>query len=135
MAVGLSQSQDATPVWIAGGAGTGALGSDTNPINVTGGGAAPAAATATVTPVAASTSSVVLLAANASRRGPVSVYYDGTASLYVHEGASVATAANATVRLGASGLYLYEAPVNYTGEIRGIWSAATGAANVTERTA
>ncbi len=93
-----------------------------------------ASATATATQVAASTSAVTLLAANASRKG-ATVYYDGAAILYLLEGAGVPSATNFTYKLG-SGLYTaYEAPAGFTGALKGIWSAATGSANVTERTA
>ncbi len=85
--------------------------------------------TPTQSSVAASASSVTLLSSNASRKKVV-IYNDSTsASLYVRLNASAATSSNFTYKLYPSG-YLEE--YNYTGEIRGIWSAASGNARITE---
>lgn len=99
------------------------------------GGVAGPAATSTNTQVTASVTSVTLQAANTARRGRVSVFYSGAALLSIHEGAGAATAANCVCQLGSNGLFMYETPDNFTGVLTGIWSAVSGAANVTERTA
>lgn len=89
-------------------------------------------ATPTVTGVAASATSTTLLAANALRRNATIQNDSTSAPLYVRLGAvaAAATSGNYTILLGP-GAY-YEVPANYTGEVRGIWSSATGFANVTE---
>ncbi len=91
------------------------------------------ASTATPTQVAASASAVTLLAANSSRRN-ASVYYDGAAVLYLLEGSGTPTTTNYTTKLGAGYFTQYDTPPGFTGALKGIWSAATGSANVTERT-
>jgi len=97
---------------------------------------APAkAASATATQVPASTSAGTLLAANANRIGAASVYYDGAGILYLLEGAGTPSATNFTIKLGAGLLTYYETQASFTGAIRGVWSTAAGAANVTERAA
>lgn len=99
---------------------------------------APAkAATATQATVAASSTAGggTLLPTNTARIGAASVYYDGAAILYLLEGSGTPSATNFTIKLGAGLLTYYETQGSYTGPIKGVWSAATGAANVTERTA
>jgi hypothetical protein len=91
-------------------------------------------ATATETQVPSNTAAVTLLAANTARYG-ATVYYDGAAILYLLEGSGTPSATNWTYKLGAASFYSYEAPAGFTGAIKGIWSAAVGSANVTERTA
>lgn len=84
---------------------------------------------ATLTNITASTSNQTLAAANAARRG-VAVYNDSvTATLYIKYG-TTASATSFTVRL-APGDY-YESPFGYTGQVDGVWTAADGAARVTE---
>ena len=89
--------------------------------------------TSTVTTVAASTSSVVVIAANSNRRRLLLHATTGSATCYVRLQAAAATA--------AAGGHSFEIPPgglwednSYTGEVRAIWSAATGALNVTEGT-
>lgn len=79
--------------------------------------------------VAASDSSVTLQAANPARKG-LTIFNDSTAILYVKCAAAAASATSFTVKL-VGGAY-WELPFRYTGEIRGIWASATGAARLTE---
>lgn len=85
--------------------------------------------TPTQSSVAASASSVSLLAANASRKKVVIFNDSTTANLFVRLNASAATNANYTYKIFPQ-CCLEE--FNYVGEIRGIWSAASGNARVTE---
>lgn len=87
--------------------------------------------TATRSNVAASLTAVDLAAANANRKG-LTILNDSTATLYVALG-SGATATDCTAILPGSMSY-YEVPAGYTGQVTGIWSAASGAARVTELT-
>jgi hypothetical protein len=89
------------------------------------------ASTGTVSSVASSASSVVILAANALRKG-ATVYNDSTQILYLKLAASAASSSSYTVQM-ASGAY-YEVPFSYSGELRGIWASANGNARVTELT-
>ncbi len=91
----------------------------------------------THTDVAQNVASVVLLAANAARKG-ATIVNDSAAILYVILDAAPASLTDYTVPIapitGGIGGY-YEVPFNYTGEIRGIWAAAgAGAARITELT-
>ena len=85
---------------------------------------------ATVTRVAASATSVTLLAANATRRGVI-VHNDSNADLWLKFGAT-ASATSYTVKLGPGDLYESPSSPVYPGIIHGIWSAADGAAQITE---
>jgi hypothetical protein len=91
--------------------------------------------TSTLTGVSASASSVSLLASNTSRLGGTIVNDTTSATLYVRLSSSsaAATSGNYTTIL-PPGAY-YEIPFGYTGAIQGIWTAATGFANVDELTA
>lgn len=90
------------------------------------------AAAAARTSVAASAADVQLLASNVNRKGG-SIFNDSaSATLYVALGATAASTASYTAQVLPGGLY--ELPKNYTGEVRGIWSAAVGNARVTELT-
>jgi hypothetical protein len=74
-------------------------------------------------------SSVTLLAANANRKG-ATIFNDSAATLYVKFGTTAsATSFNATL-----GRREYLEVANYTGRIDGIWTAAAGAARITELT-
>lgn len=93
--------------------------------------AALAASTATLTNVSGSATTVSLLASNAGRKGAM-VTNDSTASLYVKFGTTASTTSYTV--LIPPGAY-YEFPANtaiYTGAVDGIWSAANGAARITE---
>lgn len=82
------------------------------------------------TSVAASTQDVVLLAENAARLG-FSIFNDSTdAKLYVHLGPEPATTTNFVARVAPGGSF--EPPINYTGEVHGIWDLSSGAARVSE---
>lgn len=80
--------------------------------------------------VAASAASVTLLAANPARKGAV-IYNDSPATLYLVLNASAASTNNYTEQL-APGESLVLERGDYSGEIRGIWTAAVGYARVTE---
>jgi hypothetical protein len=83
------------------------------------------------TNVSASISSVILLSSNSSRLG-ATVWNDSTtATLYLKLG-TTASDTSYTVQVFPSGYY--EVPFGYTGEIDGIWSAAVGAARISELT-
>jgi hypothetical protein len=88
-----------------------------------------AASTSTVTSVTASVTSVTLLAAN-STRSRVTVYNDSTADLYLKLG-DVASATSFTIKVAGGGYYETPDPI-WRGVIDGIWSAANGAARITE---
>lgn len=92
---------------------------------------APKAATAAVTRVPSSASNVAnALAANPNRLG-ATIYNESTAICYVKFGAVAATN-DYTVQIAAGGYFeLPPAPI-YTGRIDLIWSAANGAAQITE---
>lgn len=79
--------------------------------------------------VTAAAADTLLLAANTARRG-ATVYNDSTAALSLSLGTAAASATAFTVKVPASGYY--EVPFGYSGQIRGIWAAANGAARVTE---
>lgn len=85
--------------------------------------------TATRSSVAGAIADTSLLVANAARRG-ASVFNDSTATLYIGLGATAASTTNYTAQVAPGGLY--ELPANFAGEVRGIWSAATGNARITE---
>ena len=102
-----------------------AIGTPTNPLVV-----ATKTATSAVTSVGGSATNVTLLASNASRKG-ATIYNNSTAQLYMKLGAT-ATTASFTAILPRNAYY--EVPFGYTGIIDGIWTAAVGAALVTEIT-
>ncbi len=88
-------------------------------------------ATATISRVAASASNVTLLASNANRKRVVIHNESETATLKIKFGATASdTSYTYLLTPGAT----YESPdgVCYTGIIDGIWSAASGAAQITE---
>ena len=89
--------------------------------------------TSTVVSVPAAVVPTVLLAANANRIG-FSIRNTSTVdTLYVMSNPTdVVSAALHTVALGPGGYY--EDPYHYVGKVTGIWTAATGAALVTEYT-
>lgn len=90
--------------------------------------------TATLTSVAASATSVTVIAANANRRGLILHATTGSAQCYVRLGATAASAALGGHTFDCAAGAMYEVPYGYTGEVRAIWSAATGGLNVTELT-
>lgn len=88
-----------------------------------------AADNATVTRVASSATSVTLKALNSGRR-TLAIYNESTAVLYVKFG-TTASATDYTVQLASGGYYESPQPC-FRGRVDGIWSAANGAAQVTE---
>lgn len=90
------------------------------------------AGTPTLAGVAASASSTTLLVANPTRRGATIVNDSTSATLYVRLGAAAAAATSGNYSVALAAGDYYEVPASYSGEIRGIWAAATGFANVTE---
>lgn len=88
--------------------------------------------TATRTSVNDAASDTLLLAANANRRF-ASVHNNSTEILYLGLGTTAVTTTNFTARLTPQALY--ELPVGFTGQVRGIWAAdGSGAAIMTECT-
>ena len=83
-----------------------------------------------VTKVDASTSAVDLI--GAAKRDTVSVYYDDSAILYLLVGTGTPSSTNYSAKLGAGYLTYWEAPNSYRGPVKGVWSAASGSALVTE---
>jgi hypothetical protein len=79
--------------------------------------------------VAASTSSVTLVAANTARKSIVIVNDSASADLYIKLGGT-ASATSYTYLLAPKDIL--DKQLSYTGIIDGIWSAAVGAARVTE---
>ena len=86
------------------------------------------ASTGTQTSVAASTSDVTVLAANASRLGFV-VFNDSAATLYLLLANATSSETVYSVRVDPGTLYQNTI---YAGVVKGLWSAADGAARVTE---
>lgn len=85
----------------------------------------------TVANVAQSASSGLILAMNSARRGCV-IYNDASVALYVLLAPGTASTSNFSDKLAAGGT-LYLSPLEYTGEINGIWASGTGGfARVTE---
>ena len=84
---------------------------------------------ATLSNVNSSASNGTLLASNADRIG-VLVFNDSTAVLYLKYGAT-ASASSYSVKMEAGSYWEMPQPI-YTGIIDGIWSAANGAARITE---
>jgi hypothetical protein len=82
--------------------------------------------------VPASTSSQVLADANPSRRS-LTIVNDSSANLYLALG-PVASSAGYSILLGPSQTGVLEDPDVYQGVVAGVWSAAAGAARITETT-
>ena len=76
-----------------------------------------------------------ILAANVNRLG-ATVFNDSTATLFLSLSVAASSASSFTVRLTSGGYYeLPNDAQGYVGTITGIWSAANGAARVTEMVA
>ena len=84
-------------------------------------------ATSTLANVSGSASSVQLAAANSSRI-KLAIHNDSAAVLYVKEGTTASTT-DYTYKLFQDDIVIID---DYTGQVDGIWSSATGAARVTE---
>lgn len=91
-------------------------------------------ATSVQTQVTGIASTVTILAANTGRKGAVFSNDAASGILYLRFNGSAATVSNYTVALQPGASFTLGAE-DYTGEVRGIWSAATGFVNVTEFTA
>jgi hypothetical protein len=112
--------------------GTNVLGTNANPLVITGSVSSSKSTTGTITSVPGSTSSVTLLASNANRVS-ATIFNDTSSGdvLYVALSASASTTAF-TIKLWP-GSY-WELSTDYTGTISGIWSVGTGNARITELT-
>jgi len=87
------------------------------------------AGTAARTSVAASVSDTLLVAANASRQALI-IYNQSDSPLYVGYGVSAVSTSSFTLIVSANAEK--ELPGGFTGQIRGIWTVATGNARITE---
>lgn len=87
--------------------------------------------TGTITSVTAAAVSTTILASNASRKA-ASVYNDSTAILYLSTSATAASTTVYSVQVPPGGYFELPNTRLYTGQLTGIWSAANGAARVTE---
>lgn len=91
----------------------------------------PATATWTLAAVAASATSVTIAAANASRKG-LTVFNNSTGILYLRKGGGAADATTGNfVGIVPQGYWEMPAPLS-TAAVTGIWSIASGSANVDE---
>jgi len=91
----------------------------------------PISSTGTTTAVSAAITSAVLIAANSARKG-LSIYNNSSlGTLYIIFGATASTT-NFAERISPN--TLWEMPLQYTGAIAGVWSAASGNAEITELT-
>ena len=126
------------PVTGTGTAGTPATGVVTIQ-GITGGTAIPVSgslnidksSTGTMTSVAAATSSTTLLASNANRVS-ASFYNDGSSMLFLALSATAASQTAFTIRVLPNS-YI-DLPINYTGQINGIWNGTNGSVRITEWT-
>jgi hypothetical protein len=87
--------------------------------------------TGTMTSVSAAISSTTLLASN-TNRVLAAIYNNSSNILYVGVSATAVTTSLYTIRIMPNSYW--ELPLDYTGQINGIWSATGGSANVTEWT-
>lgn len=88
------------------------------------------AATSSVTSVASSATNTTLLAANANRQF-ASIYNESSKTVFIKLGT---TASNTSYTILLMPNSYWEVPVDYTGQIDAIWSAANGNARITELT-
>lgn len=91
-----------------------------------------ATSTATLANVSATTSSTTIKTSNTARRGLWIWNDSATATLYVDLSGGTASATSCSFSIAPGGVW--EMPAPFTGTITGIWSAASGAARVTELT-
>lgn len=101
---------------------------DNNPLPVT---ASPSSSSGTQTSVAASASDVTILAANPARKRATILNDSASATLYLLFASGTSSTTNYSVQLLPGSAWLED---QYTGVIKGIWSAASGNARVTENT-
>lgn len=111
-----------------------AIGTAGNPLVTSGSASAPipASTTGTITSVASSATNVLLLAANAGRKG-AAFYNESSAVLLLALSASASSATAYTVQIPGGAYYElpYEGAI-YTGAINGIWASANGNVRITE---
>jgi hypothetical protein len=93
---------------------------------------APAPAVSALSNVTGSVTSGTLLASNTSRKQAL-FFNDSSASLFLGYTSSAVSATSYSVKIAPMGYYEVPWPI-YTGQINGIWDAATGAARITELT-
>lgn len=89
-----------------------------------------AASTGTLSSVSSSATSVTLLSSNSSRKGAV-VFNDSAQVLYVGLTSSAVSSSSFSYKVSAGGTLELATPY-YTGQINGIWAAASGSARITE---
>jgi hypothetical protein len=82
--------------------------------------------------VPASTSTVILAPANPARRS-LAIVNDSSADLYIAEG-PIASSSSYSLHLSPGQTGVLEDPDVYQGDVAGVWTAAAGAARVTEST-
>ena len=87
--------------------------------------------TGTLTSVNAANTSTTLLASNANRLGAI-FYNDSSNKLYLGLTSSAVSTSSYTVQLMPNSYW--EMPIDYTGQINGIWNGTNGAVRVTELT-
>jgi hypothetical protein len=93
---------------------------------------APPPASSALSNVSGAVTSGTLLAANANRKGAVFMN-DSTANLFLGLTSAAVSQTSYTVKILAGGYFELPWPV-YTGQVNGIWDAATGAVRITELT-
>lgn len=86
---------------------------------------------ATRTSVAAATSDTLLLASNANRLDVI-LYNDSDAQLYIGYGSSTVSITDFTIIISAHTEQVL--PINFAGELRGIWASTGGFVRITEIT-
>jgi hypothetical protein len=94
--------------------------------------AASTQAVTTQVPSSAAVAGVDIFAAANPGRKAFHIVNNSTQVLFLNFSATPPTSSNYSVKIAAGGVY--EPPVNYQGQIKGLWSAANGAALVTEYT-
>ncbi len=86
--------------------------------------------TGTITRVTSAAVDTLILANNDMRQG-ATIFNESTAVLYLALSKVVASTTNYSVQVAAGNSFILD-DGDYTGEIRGIWASANGAAQVTE---
>lgn len=111
--------------------------SDGNPVSSGGGAGQSAATTNTPNRINASTSPQTLLAANPARLAGTTIANDSTATLYLLTGNGTPSATNFETVLPpkTTGPSVAQIDANWLGAVQGVWSSATGAAMINEKTA
>jgi hypothetical protein len=93
------------------------------------------AATSTLTSVASSATSVTLLAANNNRK-VIIILNDSSSDLYIALSSSAASTTNYSIflagKVGNTPSFTSFSGEDYSGQITGIWTSASGSARITE---